>query len=196
MARSRRPEDWDRDLRAARAAEARLAETLRGDHRIEALIDRSNDFDSLDFSFNYEGGRVELDLKEKINPTSSGLAALWPDVPAGDIFVVDETVYRRIVWNGGGGYLLVHDYPEVRWLIFGPWELTLGPRMRYERWGKRRDKAFKKGKVMLDLRAAASTSRSFEVDDLLRVIERSRALRDSVEAVDIPGAELPEIGAP
>lgn len=196
MARSRRPEDWDRDLRAARAAEARLAEILRGDHRVEALIDRSNDYDSLDFSFNYEGGRVELDLKEKINPTSAGLAALWPEVPAGDIFVVDETVYRRIVWNGGGGYLLVHDYPEVRWLIFGPWELTLGPRMRYERWGKRRDKAFKKGKVMLDLRAAASTSSSFEVDDLFRVIERSRALRESVEAVDIPGAELPEIGAP
>ncbi len=196
MARSRRPEDWDRDLQAARVAEARLAEMLRADHRIEALIDRTTDFDSLDFSFNYEGGRVELDLKEKINPTSVGLASLWPDVPVSDIFVVDETVYRRIVWNGGGGYLLVHDYPGSRWLIFGPWELTLGPRIRYERWGKRRDKAFKKGKVMLDLRTAASTSRSFEVDDLFMVIERSRALRDSVEAAAFPGVALPEIGDP
>lgn len=196
MARGRRPEDWDRDLDAARAGEARLARILRSDHRIEALIDRTNDFDRLDFSFNYEDGRVELDLKEKINPTSDGLAALWPEVPADDIFVLDETVYRRIVWNGGGGYLVVHDHPGYRWLIFGPWELTLGPRLRYERWGKRRTESFKKGKVMLDLRTAAHTGRTFEVDDLFKVIDRSRALRDAVEGVDIVGIELPEVGQP
>lgn len=196
MARERRPEDWERDLEAAREAEARLAETLRGDHRIEALIDRTNDFDRLDFSFNYGDGRVELDLKEKINPTSAGLAALWPEVPAGDVFVLDETVYRRIVWNGGGGYLLVRDYPGLRWLIFGPWELTLGPRRRYERWGKRREQSFKKGKIMLDLSTAAWSSEVFEVDALLSVIERSRALRDRVEGVELPGQDLPEIGTP
>ncbi len=196
MARGRRAEDWDRDLDAARAGEARLASILREDHRIEALIDRTNDFDRLDFSFNYADGRVELDLKEKINPTSEGLATLWPDVAPSDIFVLDETVYRRIVWNGGGGYLVVHDYPGHRWLIFGPWELTLGPRRRYERWGKRHEKWFKKGKVMLDLGTAAHSSPSFEVDDLFRVIDRSRSLRDAVEAVDISGIDLPEVGEP
>ncbi|MDP9067437.1 MAG: hypothetical protein M3N53_03675 [Actinomycetota bacterium] len=196
MARGRRAEDWDRDLDAARAGEARLATILREDHRIEALIDRTNDFDRLDFSFNYADSRVELDLKEKIKPTSEGLAALWPDVPPSDIFVLDETVYRRIVWNGGGGYLVVRDYPGHRWLIFGPWELTLGPRLRYERWGKRHEKSFKKGKVMLDLSTAAHSSHSFHVGDLLRVIDRALALRDAVEAVEISGIDLPEVGEP
>ncbi len=196
MARERRPEDWSRDLEAARAGEARLASILRSDHRIDALIDRTNDFDRLDFSFNYGDGRVELDLKEKINPTSEGLAALWPAVAPADIFVLDETVYRRIVWNGGGGYLVVHDYPGSRWVIFGPWELTLGPRLRYERWGKRHEKSFKKGKVMLDLSTAAHSARSFEVDDLFRVIDRARALREAVEAVDLLGVDLPEVGEP
>ena len=50
------------------------------------------------------------------------------------MFILDETVYRRIVWQGGGGYLAVHDLPGSRWAFFGPWELTLGPKIRYNRW--------------------------------------------------------------
>jgi hypothetical protein len=194
MTRPRRPGDWEQDLAAARAEEARVAELLARDGRVSDLRDHTRDFDRLDFSFSYAGGVVQVDLKEKIRPTSEGLAALWPDVPAEHIFVLDETVYRRIVWNGGGGYLIVHDHPGDRWLTFGPWELTLGPRRRYERWGRRRDEAFKKGKVMLDLRAAAAASPSLSVDALLAVIERSRAHRDAVEAVGIEGQELPEVG--
>lgn len=196
MARGRRPGDWEQDLAAARSEEARLAALLRGDQRISDLRDHTRHFDRLDFSFAYAGGIVKLDLKEKIRPTSAGLAALWAEVPPEHIFVLDETVYRRIVWNGGGGYLIVHDHPGGRWLTFGPWELTLGPRRRYERWGRRRDEAFKKGKVMLDLRAAAATSPHLTLDDLFAVIERSRRQRDAVEAVGIGGDDLPEVGEP
>jgi hypothetical protein len=196
MARGRRPGDWEQDLAAARAEEARLADLLARAGRISNLRNHTHDFDKLDFSFSYAGGVVEVDLKEKIRPTSAGLAALWPEVPAEHIFVLDETVYRRIVWNGGGGYLIVHDHPGTRWLTFGPWELTLGPRRRYERWGRRRDEAFKKGKIMLDLRAAAAESPELSVDALLAVIDRSRRQRDAVEAVGITGESVPEIGEP
>jgi hypothetical protein len=196
MARERRPGDWEQDLAAARAQEARLAEILARAGRISNLRNHTHDFDRLDFSFSYAGGVVEVDLKEKIRPTSAGLAALWPEVPAEHIFVLDETVYRRIVWNGGGGYLIVHDHPGTRWLIFGPWELTLGPRRRYERWGRRRDEAFKKGKIILDLRAAAAESPGLSVAVLLNVIDRSRRQRDAVEAVGIKGEAVPEIGEP
>lgn len=196
MARERRPGDWEQDLAAARAEEARLADLLARARRISNLRNHTHDFDKLDFSFSYAGGVVEVDLKEKIRPTSAGLAALWPEVPAEHIFVLDETVYRRIVWNGGGGYLIVHDHPGTRWLTFGPWELTLGPRRRYERWGRRRDEAFKKGKIMLDLRAAAAESPELSVDALLAVIDRSRRQRDAVEAVGITGESVPEIGEP
>lgn len=195
MARGRRPEDWDRDLAAARAGESEIATLLAADGRLENFTDHTDAFERLDFSFTFEGSDVQVDLKEKIRPTSMGLASFWPEIPSSDVFVLDETVYRRIVWHGGGGYLVVHDHPSARWVIFGPWELTLGPRKRYVRWGQRGARSFAKGKIMLDLSTGARISTSFRVDDLLDVIRSSREQREGVEAVEIAGQELPEIGS-
>ena len=196
MTRARRPDDWTRDLEGARAAEARVADVLSSDRRVEDFEDHTDDFDTLDFSFTYDGARVHLDLKEKKQRYSAEYESLWPEVDPRDLFIVDETVYRRIVWQGGGGYLLIHDHPGGRWVIFGPWELTLGPRVRYQRWGRRRDTDFAKGKILLDLGAGAHTWSTFSVDDLLSVIERARRVRDSVEAVEISGHPVPEVGRP
>lgn len=172
-----------------------MAVLLQADPRLTEFRDQTAAFDRLDFSFLYEGGRVEVDLKEKIRRTSSGLASLWPEVPAHDLFVLDETVYRRIIWQGGGGYLLIHDHPGVRWLTFGPWELTLGPRVRYRRWGNRHG-AFPKGKVLLDLRTASHASAEFSLDELLRCVDSSRGRLNQVEALEIFGQPLPEVGSP
>ncbi|MFN2525521.1 MAG: hypothetical protein ABR505_04565 [Actinomycetota bacterium] len=196
MARGRRAEDWRRDLESARPREIELGRILATDPRVAEFEDHTRSFDRLDYSFTYRGARVHLDLKEKIRATSRGLASLWPEVAPRDLFVIDETVYRRIVWQGGGGYLAVHDHPGERWLIFGPWELTLGPRRRYTRWGERGSGAFPKGKVLLDLTTAAAAAAEFSVDLLLQVVERSRAQRDEVGAVAILGQTLPEIGSP
>ena len=196
MTRARRPGDWDKDLEAARVAEARLADVLSSDDRLEAFADTTADFDSLDFSFDYRNARVHLDLKEKRQRYSREYEQLWPEVGPDDLFILDETVYRRVVWQGGGGYLLVHDHPVGRWVIFGPWELTLGPRVRYQRWGRRRERDFAKGKILLDLTASAHRWPTFSVDDLIDVIERSRAARDVVEAVRVAGRAVPEIGRP
>ena len=193
MTRARQAHDWKRDLTAARAAEESLAEILRRDPRVEDLIDRTKAFDRLDFGFRYRTMPVELDLKEKIRPTSKALASLWPEVAAANLFVVDETVYRRIVWHGGGGYLVVHDHPGARWAIFGPWELTLGPRRRYRRWGDTGSGPFAKGKLLLDLGAAARLDADFSVDALLEVVDRSVADRDAVDAVGATQG-LPEVG--
>lgn len=191
--RARRPQDWERDLAHARAAEAELAQMLAADSRLDDFVDNSSEVDRLDYSFSFGGARVEVDLKEKLQRYSPGIASLWPELPPQDLFVVDETVYRRVVWQGGGGYLVVHDHPEERWAIFGPWELTLGPRVRYQRWGRRRE-SFLKGKILLSLTAAARVSRSFAVDDLLWVILRSSEARDALEAVATKGQEVPELG--
>ena len=68
----------------------------------------------------------------------------------------DETVYRRIVWQGGGGYLAVHDLPGSRWAFFGPWELTLGPKVRYNRWiEKSPGNRLRKGKLLIGERKPA-----------------------------------------
>lgn len=196
MVRARRPHDWDRDLANARAAEAEIAEILARDSRLEDFEDRSDGVDKLDYSFSYGGLQVEVDLKEKLQRYSPGIARLWEDIPPQDLFVVDETVYRRVVWQGGGGYLLVHDHPEERWAIFGPWELTLGPRVRYQRWGQRRGESFLKGKILLNLGAAARVARAFNVDDLLWVIHQASGRLDAVEAVATQGADVPELGEP
>ena len=194
MARARQPGDWERDLAQARAAEAELAEILLADSRLEEFEDHSADVDRLDYSFSYAGLRVEVDLKEKLQRYSPGIGQLWADVPPQDLFIVDETVYRRVVWQGGGGYLVVHDHPEERWAIFGPWELTLGPRVRYQRWGQRRGESFLKGKILLNLGAAARVAKTFNVDDLLWVILRAAEERDTVEAVATRQGNIPEIG--
>jgi hypothetical protein len=192
--RARRPEDWDRDLKAARIAEAEFAQMLEADDRLHDLTDHTEDVDRLDFSFEHNGMQVWVDLKEKRRPYSYGIRELWPDVPSMGLFILDETVYRRIIWQGGGGYLVVHDHPGERWVIFGPWELTLAPRVRYQRWGSRTTRRFLKGKILLDLRAGARQTPYFSVDDLLWVIDRSRAERDHVEAVATKVCELPELG--
>lgn len=188
MSRPRRPEDWERDLQNARRSEGSLRTLLSRDARIEGLEDHTASFDKLDFSFLHEGERVWVDLKEKIRPSSSTLAALWPAVARSNLFVLDETVYRRIVWQGGGGYLLIHDHPEARWVVFGPWELTLGPKIRFRRAGTRVSE-FSKGKILLDLTTAVRASEDL-VGDLLAVVATARRRRDQVEAVEIPGHEL------
>ncbi len=194
MTRARRPDDWDRDLGAARAAEAELAPLLAGDPRVAALRDHTRDFDRLDFSFRYRELEVRLDLKEKRQPYSAEYRKMWQEVAPRDLFILDETVYRRIVWQGGGGYLLVHDWPGDRWVIFGPWELTLGPRVRYERWGRRTGAPFVKGKLMLNLAAGAVERPTFRVDDLMGVIDASIAARDAVGAVALRAQAIDEGG--
>ncbi|HWL65846.1 MAG TPA: hypothetical protein VNP73_07720 [Actinomycetota bacterium] len=194
MPRGRRPEDWEKDLAQARRAEADLAQILAGDSRLDDFLDHTMDYDKLDFSFAYAGLKVQLDLKEKRQRYSPDYQTHWPEVALEDLFIIDETVYRRIVWQGGGGYLAVHDHPSGRWCYFGPWELTLGPQVRYQRWGKRSGRSFLKGKILLDLNSAAYVGRNFVVDDLLRVILRSAEALGSVEAVAINGYPTQEVG--
>lgn len=192
LSRPRRPEDWEFDLNAAKPAEEAFGAELATDPRLVDLETHTDSFDKLDFSFTYGGRRIWVDLKEKKKPYSAGVQALWEEVPGSFLFIVDETVYRRIVWQGGGGYLVVHDHPGSRWAIFGPWELTLGPRRRYER-EEHRKTTFLKGKILLDLRAAATLRSYFSIDELLHVIDKSVAQRDVVEAVATTTLDLPQV---
>ena len=192
LSRPRRPEDWDRDLRNAKRAEESFESELATDPRLEGLETHTDSFDKLDFSFTYGGRRIWVDLKEKRQSYSAGVQALWEEVPGSFLFILDETVYRRIIWQGGGGYLVVHDHPGSRWAIFGPWELTLGPRRRYER-EERKNRSFFKGKILLDLRAAATLRSYFSIDELLHVIDKSVAQRDVVEAVATNTIDLPQV---
>jgi hypothetical protein len=196
MARARTSSDWEVDLAAARAVESEVRELLGSDRRVRDLEDHTGSFERLDFSFAYRRRTITLDVKEKRQPYSAGIRGLWPEVPEPDLFVVDETVFRRVVWQGGGGFLAIHDVPRGRWCYFGPWELTLGARLRYGRWGRRGGGPFLKGKLLVDLRGAAGDTARFDVGELLRVIDTAERWRDRVEPYPIHGATLREIGAP
>jgi hypothetical protein len=109
--------------------------------------------------------------------------------------VVDETVFRRIVWQGGAGYLAVHDAPGGRWAYFGPWELTLGPRRRYNRWiEKASGNWLRKGKILLDLSTAPVVAESFSVAAVGHVVDRARAGRDQLAGIDVGLEPLPDVG--
>ena len=196
MARARRQEDWGRDLAGARAVEAFVAEELRRDPSLQAVEDHTASYVELDFSFRYRGMAVTLDVKEKRQRYSRGVQELWPGRREPDLFIVDETVYRRVVWQGGGGYLVIHDVPGARWIVLGPWELTLGHRVRYGRWGERGGKPFLKGKLLVDLSSALHGGAAFSTDLVKRAIEGSRAWRDRVEPYPVFGDGLPEVGRP
>jgi hypothetical protein len=195
MARMRRAGDWKRDLAASRQVEASVAAQLRASPLVVDLEDHTSEFERLDFSFRFAGERVWLDVKEKRQPYSAGIRELWPGRDPEGLFILDETVYRRIVWQGGGGYLAVHDLPGSRWAFFGPWELTLGPKVRYNRWiEKSPGNRLRKGKILIDLTTAPRLAEMFSVQALGEVIEASRAARGQLAAYELPGVGLPEIG--
>jgi hypothetical protein len=194
MTRMRKEGDWARDLAASRQVEGSVAAVLRASPLVVDLEDHTGAYERLDFSFLFAGERVWLDVKEKRQPYSRGIAELWPGRDPRDLFILDETVYRRIVWQGGGGYLAVHDLPGSRWGFFGPWELTLGPKARYNRWiEKSPGNRLRKGKLLLDL-STATVAGAFSVDAIGELIERSRAARGQLAAYGLPGLGLPEIG--
>jgi hypothetical protein len=65
VARARQPNDWDRDLAAARASEAQVAAELSRHRLVTHLADYTAEMDTLDFEFRFEGERVRIDVKEK-----------------------------------------------------------------------------------------------------------------------------------
>jgi len=187
MARGREPGDWDVDRAGARAGEREVAAALDGHRLLSDVDDRSGFMETPDFEFVLDGRTVRLELKGKEQSYDSEIAALWPDVPEIDLALVDELSLRRLVWADGAGYLLVADRPQRRWLVFGPWELWLAPRRRYERPGDKGRGTFLKGKILLDARTAAATTPEFDVDALIEVIRRSRRALTQVAAVEIRG---------
>ncbi|MGH3370099.1 MAG: DEAD/DEAH box helicase, partial [Nocardioidaceae bacterium] len=185
MTRPRSPEDWDHDLAAARPLERRVHAALAAHPQISHLADYTGEMDALDFQFRFERADVHVDLKEKWQRSGAETADLWPETPRDELFLVDETAFRTLVWKGGLGYLLVHDRPRTRWHVFGPWELCLGPRRRFDRLGNRTGRDFLKGKLLLDFRTASATTSDLDIDVLLKVVRESRAALHKVRAIPI-----------
>jgi hypothetical protein len=195
MTRARRPADWNKDLSAARPIEKEIAEVLRASPLVSGFEDHTADFDRLDFSFSWKGSPVWLDVKQKRQSYSQGIAQLFPECKPADLFVIDEMVYRRIVWQGGGGYLAVNDLPNRRWVYLGPWELTLGQTRRFNRWiEKEAGRRLRKGKIVLDFSSSKIGDSNFTVEAVGRLVDVSRSGRDQLPGISLGNEVLPDLG--
>lgn len=153
------------------------------------VSDYTREFDAPDFQFRLDGHTVRLELKRKGGPYSEDYRELWSEVPPDDLFMLDETSYRHLMWGEGMGLLLIEDVPRRRWHVFGPWELCLGPNRRFERRGDRGAGEFAKGKLLLDLRTASATTPDLSVNAVVDTARGSRRALSSVEAVRIRSRE-------
>lgn len=79
--------------------------------------------------------------------------------------------------------------------LFGPWELTLGPRRRYDRWIERSaGNRLRKGKMLLDLSTAPVFTEVFSIEAVGEVVDRARAGRDQLAGIEVGGDPLTEVG--
>lgn len=193
MARERRPADWVRDLKAGRDAEAYVRALLFEHPAVRRVADLSAQPETPDFEFQYEGERVGLEVKSKLQPYSSEYHEMWRELPESELFILDETSLRALSWAEGMGYLLIADAPSRRWVVIGPWELLLGPRRRFERLGPRTGKTFGKGKLLLDLGTGQAMG-DVVIDVVLQIVRRTRATRRGVRPIQLRGQpELPVV---
>jgi hypothetical protein len=162
-----------------------VSDALASHPLVSHLADFTAELDALDFRFRFEGHDVHVDVKAKRQQLSGEFFEQWPEVPRDELFVLDETSFRTLVWTEGLGYLLVDDQPRGRWHVFGPWELCLGPRRRFERRGDRGGGEFVKGKLLLDLRTVAASGPELDIDQFLDVVRASRRALHQVPAVRI-----------
>ncbi len=194
MTRARQPADWDIDLERGRQDEDEFRRALQS-FGFGLIQDGTAAFHEMDFCIDYEGRPRWIDVKGKWSPCSGDICALWPAVPRTELMVIDETVIRRVVWLGGGGYLAIHDHPGDRWVYLGPWELTLSQTRRFQR-REHRSTSFLKGKLLLDLRCSRWQSASaIDIPVLLDLFESADTAVTWVDSLQFPYEEpLPILG--
>jgi ATP-dependent helicase Lhr and Lhr-like helicase len=194
MSRERRSPDWTADLAGARPYEAAVRRVLREHPSVSRVADLSEQTETPDFEFEYEGHRVGLEVKTKLQSYSPEVRGVWPEIDERRLFILDEVSLRKLFAPEGMGYLLVYDAPGRRWVVFGPWHLLFGPHRRYERSGDKGNGPFLKGKMLIDLDVAVELGVDLDVDAFLRIVRRVRRDTTEVRAIRVRNqAPLPVV---
>lgn len=196
MASNGPPANRLREFRTGRDVEDYVRERFFGHPAVRRFADLSQQRETPDFEFRFQGGRVGLEVKSKLKSYSADYRAMWPELPEPDLFILDEGSLRSLSWSEGMGYLLIADAPASRWVVIGPWELLLGPRRRFADVKGPNAAAVGKGKLLLDL----GIGRSFEdvvVEDLLRIVRETRRKRSQAAPIRWRGQpDLPVVPRP
>lgn len=189
--RERVASDWVTDLRGRHGIEAEVEHVLVAHPQLRLLRTSTQSFDRLDFQLLGPGERlVELEVKAKVQPLSAGWRALRPDVDPARLFVLDELALRKIIDAGRYAFLLVHDIPRGRWLLWSVGDLLVASRVRHTRRLEKSALATHKGKLVFDLEEAGYSTRA-----LREAIDTMASIVASLEAWWADVAPWPAVGA-
>jgi hypothetical protein len=181
--RERRPADWVRDLGGRHDLERLVERSLAEHSHLRLLRTSTSAFDRLDFQLVGPGARlVELELKAKLQPLSTGWRALRPDVDPADVFVLDELALRKIVDAGRYAFLLLRDLPLARWVLWSAGDLVVATRVRATRRLDTGPVSKSKGKLLLNMSEA-----SLSVSTLPAALD---ALADTVIRLDARWSDI------
>ena len=171
--------DWVTDLEGRRELEAAVECALREHPRLHLDSVSTQAFDRLDFQLTSLGGRpLELELKAKAQPLGLYWRRLRPDVPARDLFVLDELAMRRIVEVGRHAFLLVRDVPASRWILWSTGDLLVASSVRASRELRKTEQSTLKGKLVLDFSEACFAASDLVecLDSMVRMANRINGL--------------------
>jgi ATP-dependent Lhr-like helicase len=202
MAMDRRSFDWERDREGARGVEAKVREALQRHPLVSRIGDLSEQPETPDFEFVFEGRRVGLEVKAKHQYYGVDYGELWPEVEPERLFIVDELCLRKLFHEKGMGYLLVHDAVRYGWVVYGPWHLLFGPHRRFEGTRDKGNGPFQKGKLLIDFEVGEHIGPRLDLDLVLGVVRQARADTATVRAIAVrnqaalPVVPKPPLGAP
>lgn len=179
-----------------------MREALQRHPLVSRIGDLSEQTETPDFEFVFEGRRVGLEVKAKQQSYSADYGELWPEVEPERLFIVDELCLRKLFHEKGMGYLLVHDAVRYGWVVYGPWHLLFGPHRRFERTGDKGNGPFQKGKLLIDFEVGEHIGPKLDLDLVLGVVRQARADTATVRAIAVrnqPALAVvpkPPLGAP
>lgn len=173
-----------------------MREALQRHPLVSRIGDLSEQTETPDFEFVFEGRRVGLEVKAK-QQYSADYGELWPEVDPERLFIVDELCLRKLFHEKGMGYLLVHDAVRYGWVVYGPWHLLFGPHRRFECTEDKGNGPFQKGKLLIDFEVGEHLGPTLDLDLVLGVVRQARAHTASVRAIAIRNqASLPVVPKP
>jgi hypothetical protein len=188
--RERRSSDWVIDLNGRHGIESQVEHALVSHSRLTLLRASTQSFDRLDFQILAPGERlVELEVKAKHQPLSSGWQRLRPDVQSADLFVLDELALRKILDAGRYAFLLVRDIPRARWVLWSAGDLLVASRVRHARRLDKEASAIK-GKLVFDL-----SETGFSTPTLSDALDSLTTTVASIDAMWADVSPWPNVGA-